>query len=616
MDDPYSRPARRTQWIVSTLAYHYGLDRGVENEIIVLATGLDQYLQEIFHHMDYQGGGKIPVEDFNILCEVLGLNKDSEDAECAGVLDHLPSELTFRHFHAKLCGYFSTKAGCQYENGRLLVGKDSEHIETQIRLRSPLRRREKLLSVGGSNGSCASSEGRHASGCRLGSCTKECYEEIVALEEAEDRISKLEDENASLRELIEDMRAALQSSDARCLALQVGLWKSHSKHKPEEGCFVAHQKRAAQKSTSNTNLKSSTYSSLKSLQNIMHEIELLRSSSDRQVEEAMLCNQRLEQELWSSKETVAALEDCNQALKREQVGMRRKVEEARQALLSGLGKVKELEAKASHVPALQRHILQLESELLYYSPQHIIIYIYIYNIILNNGNIFRILCFLVVLKVEEQLFRSVEGQAASDEEEDKWTGDQQRQVDEVKRILTRLSCCGERCDDKAFKKLMSNFGSSRSEESCSAVVELLERVTRLHKQLELKESKAEIDMDQMKDSLVQELQQKAEETELLQMELQMLETERVRLSLVEEKLVDILQLLQQLRDLNVSRRSLGKILLSTLESCSDPQHGKAHILEVLNALYHELAACEILSTGGPLERTQSQQSLNALIISC
>ncbi|XP_076603924.1 EF-hand and coiled-coil domain-containing protein 1 [Chaetodon auriga] len=630
--DPYSRPARRTQWIVSTLAYHYGLDRGVENEIIVLATGLDQYLQEIFHHMDYQGGGKIPVEDFNILCEVLGLNKDSEDAECEGVSEHLPSELSFRHFHAKLCGYFSTKAGCQYENGRLLVGKDSEHIETQIRLRSPLRRREKLLSVGVS--SCASSEGRHASGCRIGSCTKECYEEIVALEEAEDRISKLEDENASLRELIEDMRAALQSSDARCLALQVGLWKSHSKHKAEDGCFVAHQKQAAQKSMSETSLKNSTYSNLKSLQNIIHEIELLRSSRDRQVEEAMLCNQRLEQELWTTKETVAALEDCNQALKREQVGMRRKVEEARQALLSGLGKVKELETKASHVPALQRHILQLESELLYYrsevsklqlprstrTEQQLSVGSRPAQRCCSDSQHDRCSptgrAVTTPDKMEEQLFRSVEGQAASDEEEDKWTGYQQRQVDEVKRILTRLSCCGERCDDKAFKKLMSNFGSSRSEESCSAVVELLERVTRLHKQLELKESQAEIDMDQMKDSLLQELQQKAEETELLQMELQMLETERVRLSLVEEKLVDILQLLQQLRDLNVSRRSLGKILLSTLESCSDPQHGKAHILEVLNALYHELAACEILSTGGPLERTQSQQSLNALIISC
>lgn len=58
-------------------------------------------------------------------------------------------------------------------------------------------------------------------------------------------------------------------------------------------------------------------------------------------------------------------------------------------------------------------------------------------------------------------------------------------------------CSLIRCEDKAFKKLMSNFGSSRSEESCSAVLELLEKVTRLHKQLELKESQAEINMDQV-----------------------------------------------------------------------------------------------------------------------
>lgn len=49
---------------------------------------------------------------------------------------------------------------------------------------------------------------------------------------------------------------------------------------------------------------------------------------------------------------------------------------------------------------------------------------------------------------------------------------------------------------------MSNFGSSRSEESCSAVLELLERVTRLHKQLELKESQAEINMDQVQPNSV------------------------------------------------------------------------------------------------------------------
>lgn len=39
------------------------------------------------------------------------------------------------------------------------------------------------------------------------------------------------------------------------------------------------------------------------------------------------------------------------------------------------------------------------------------------------------------------MFRSVEGQAASDEEEEKWTGDQQSQGAEVKKLLATLPCC-------------------------------------------------------------------------------------------------------------------------------------------------------------------------------
>lgn len=123
----------------------------------------------------------------------------------------------------------------------------------------------------------------------------------------------------------------------------------------------------------------------------------------------------------------------------------------------------------------------------------------------------------------------MEGRAASDEEEDKWSGEQQRQMGEVKRILSRLSCCGERyapplvprvphaalairgsgappchlclrlrCDNKAFKQLMSTFGSLRSEESCSAVVQLLERVTRLQKELELRERREGLDAEQVR----------------------------------------------------------------------------------------------------------------------
>lgn len=56
-----------------------------------------------------------------------------------------------------------------------------------------------------------------------------------------------------------------------------------------------------------------------------------------------------------------------------------------------------------------------------------------------------------------------------------------------------------------------------------------------------------------------------DESEHLRLELQMVETERVRLSLLEEKLEDVLRLLQRLRDLVGSRelaqpgqgRSLG-----------------------------------------------------------
>lgn len=55
-----------------------------------------------------------------------------------------------------------------------------------------------------------------------------------------------------------------------------------------------------------------------------------------------------------------------------------------------------------------------------------------------------------------------------------------------------------RCDSKAFKRLMSGFGSSRSEESCSAVVELLERVTRLQKEPELRERQQEVDAEQVR----------------------------------------------------------------------------------------------------------------------
>ncbi|KAM6197650.1 EF-hand and coiled-coil domain-containing protein 1 isoform 1-T1 [Sarcoramphus papa] len=627
--DPYGRPARRTQWLVSALAYHYGLDRGVENEIVVLATGLDQYLQEIFHHLDCAGAGRIPGEDFRTLCQVLGLEEAAEAAadpeECAGLWEGLSAELTFRQFHARLCGYFSTKAGSAPRRAvpRLPLGRESEHIETQIRLRSPRRRRRREPAGPGAAGRPGGG-GEAAERRPAGPCSRECYEEIVALEQAEDRIAKLEEENGSLRELVEDMRAALQSSDARCLALQVGLRKSHANHKEEGTCFIGNKRPLMQ-----------NHCQTKCLQSVLKEVELIRNSRDGQIEEAIRFNQELERELKSSQEALVNLEDCNRNLKREQAEMRKKVEEARHAVLNSLGKVKELEVKANEVPHLQIYIQQLESELQHYRSEIVRFQLPSRSspdqkegAALPDGRY----CLSVVQQDrrsptggagisenEDQLFRSVEGQAASDEEEEKWAGDRPSQVDQMKKILAKLPCCGSGCDEKIWKKLMSYLETTNTDGYETAPAELAERITQLTEQLELKGhevKKLETNMEEMKGPLLGELQQKVEETELLKMELQMLETERVRLSLVEEKLMDVLQLLQQLRDLNISKRALGKILLSTLESCRDPQPGKAHLFEVLDTLYHELTACELLQSQ-PLEKAQSHQSLsNPLVISC
>uniref|UniRef100_G1KN93 EF-hand domain-containing protein n=1 Tax=Anolis carolinensis TaxID=28377 RepID=G1KN93_ANOCA len=245
------RPARRTQWLVSALASNFGLGGGggggVENEVVVLATGLDQYLQEVFHHLDGDGQGRLPREDFRALCRVLGL-RDGADEEDEG----------------------------EEEN-------DEEEEEEEGRWPVPpqLTFREFTL---------------------------------------------------------------------------VGLWKTHASHKKNGTCFIGSRREL-------TNLQSQTS---KCLQSVLKEVELLRSSRDEQIEEAIRFNQELEKELRNSHEAVVALEDCNRILKREQAEMRKKVEEARHAVLNSLGKVKELEDKAHKVPQLQTYIQQLESQLQYY----------------------------------------------------------------------------------------------------------------------------------------------------------------------------------------------------------------------------------------------------------
>uniref|UniRef100_I3MRZ0 EF-hand and coiled-coil domain containing 1 n=1 Tax=Ictidomys tridecemlineatus TaxID=43179 RepID=I3MRZ0_ICTTR len=472
--DPYRRPARRTQWLLSALAHHYGLDRGVENEIVVLATGLDQYLQEVFHHLDCRGAGRLPRSDFRALCAVLGLRAegtasgeatgdaipgDSGDGTSSGdvaadgdadaqeearlALRAEPPELTFRQFHARLCGYFGTRAGPRLPRGAL-----SEHIETQIRLRRPRRRRRRQHPTQG---------GAHL-------------------------------------------------LPPGPLTPQVGLWKSQA-GAPEA---VARELRQAQGA-------------------------------------------------------LAAAEARAGRLQQGQAEVRRRAEEARQAVLRSLSRVRELEALAQQVPSLQRWVQQLEAELqLGDRPQPFISPRLCGARPSSRGMV--------------SLFRSVEGQAASDEEEEEdETWRRQKRPPEA-RAEWPSGCQGGYVvggHQVGLPEPVEGKGPSFSGKALGTPVE----------ELEPKELR--------------------------------IETERVRLSLLEEKLADVLQLLQRLLDLNISKRALGQILLSTLDAWRNPaQEGAPGPSAVLDALHRALAGCELLQRPPPGQASPNPALANPLVLSC
>ncbi|XP_040215289.1 EF-hand and coiled-coil domain-containing protein 1 isoform X2 [Rana temporaria] len=554
------RPARRTQWLLSVLAHHYGLDRGTDNEIIVLAGGLDQYLQEVFHHLDWRGEGTISGEAFRTLCGVLDLEPGMD--ECEGLLEQLPERLTFRHFHAKLCGHFSAKAGAL----RLPGSRESQ-----------MNRKE---SPG------------------------------MTLTEEDQEIKRLENENRHLRELLEDLRMALQSSDARCLALQVGLRRNLASQKTEDISSISNSRVLSQSYTVTTRC-------------VQREINLLQSSRDEQLEEVIKMNKDLEEELSKTQNVLIYLEECNQRLMKEQAETRKKTADARQALLACYGKVKGLEEKSNEVPYLKMRVDQLETELQHYRSEGMI------SSVTQEQKMFAMRSGPPVRKAEstfptedmhnvqsdDQLFRSVEGQAASDEEEDRRIGET---AAEVQQILSNVSCCASGCEDRRIRTFLCDIRSDGSNYK-NMLVLWVKKVAKMTEELAVKEQEMkdlETLMEEMKTPFTEELERKSEEIELMRIDLQMLETERVRLSLIEEKLLDVLQLLQQLRDLEISQQELGRVLLNTLEICREPQQGKEHIYEVLDTLRHELSVCELLQSQQEKKDSKAQSLANSLVISC
>ncbi|XP_056130855.1 EF-hand and coiled-coil domain-containing protein 1 [Lampris incognitus] len=589
---PSPRAARKSEWLRSTLAHHHRPDPGAENEIVVLATGVDQYLQEVFHHLAHPNHDDVvSAEDFTVLCALLGLAGAAEERaredgrregerEFQDICSGLPDGISFRDFHSRLCGYFRVRASSSGNGQRLPVTEETELVEREIRCRWPRVRRRRCVSFDVSSRGQIRASPRPLRGQNRTEASEKAAEEAAAL-----------------RELVEDLRCALQGSDARCLALEVALRRERARNHPSSIDFISSSKATSlsptvekQATTNNTSPDSlrqkigvegegekKAARRRDARDPILRELKLIRSSRDGQMEEAIKFNRQLEEELCWAYQEVRKLERVESSLRTENAEIRRRAEEAREALRQGLQRVRMIQEQAETVPQLRTRIALLETELHQHrshcictadpTPQPL------YPA--GGDDIHH-------RKDAEWLQRAVEGRAASDEEEEERVK-KKEQVRVDRRTEERQCCLAE------VKKLI------RQLHSCDKV-SLNPVVCHLHDKNFLGRGHSWKGQTQSDGNRCFGLEKKPEE-ERSQLEMHIEKTEKTHLSLLEEKLTDALTLLLQLRNKNVSRRALGKILMDTLDMCSRSGHGPTKVLQVADALCVQLTSSDLLLEG-------------------
>ncbi|CAL8336043.1 unnamed protein product [Merluccius merluccius] len=577
------RAARKSEWLRSALAHHHRPEPGVENEIVVLATGIDQYLQEVFHHLAHPSReDTVSAEDFTALCSVLGLGadaggghkedeEDEDDGELRGVCRGLPCELSFREFHARLCGYFRVRAAGdgrgQTGVRRLNFSRETELVEREIRLRCPRVRRRKCVSfdlpvdqTGGLSDATMKDDGH----------TKDCHPAAV--------------EAAALRELVEELRAALQGSDARCLSLEVALRRESRTLDNRAAVTPSTPITSSEPSGSNaTTLNKDTCRSPKPSPDgrfggkwtdrtkrtaprrrvegdpILRELRLIRASRDGQLEEAIRFNRRLEEELGWAYQEVRRRAGVESALRKDNTAIRRRAEEAREAVKQGLQRVRLIQEQAQSVPELHNTITQLETQLHHYRQ-------------INPSTS----SLLLSPSDAECLQRAVEGRAASDEEEeDKERGmkvkperekeDDQCCLLEMKKLINRPHTCGQGCQNPVLGSV-TLLSQDRLPNQRPLSSSHQDRGSGGKGQAQPEEGPAD-EEEQGPGAHVEELG-------------------RSQVSLLEEKVADALALLLQLRKKSISCRTVGNV--SVDDVCSRSRHGPAQMVQVADALCAQL----------------------------
>ncbi|KAH3789099.1 EF-hand and coiled-coil domain-containing protein 1-like [Dreissena polymorpha] len=216
-------PRLKAKWLSSTMAYQYGNNGSKKNEILVLTNDLDQYLQDMFQSIDTKGRGKITPTDFALLCDVLNLKDAGTEMNC-------DEDLSFKDFHERLCEHFACYGDyvgflvnqtfrAKNTNTNNPIGTETNSSIPDCTKRSSFQKRMSKSK----NHQCIHDaelfknwDKLRLSGFRLSEMREQIdhllYEVTFHKEEAQ-----------SLREIIDDLRTMLQSSDAQNIGMQVAV---------------------------------------------------------------------------------------------------------------------------------------------------------------------------------------------------------------------------------------------------------------------------------------------------------------------------------------------------------------------------------------------------------
>ncbi|XP_071805360.1 EF-hand and coiled-coil domain-containing protein 1-like [Asterias amurensis] len=630
-------PARRSQWLVSALAYAFGLDQGIENEVVVLATGIDQYIQEIFHHLDILGKDRIHLSDFNILLEVIGfksLSPLTEESEESGTVGDQSKELSFKEFHSKLVQCFLGEDGNSPTDESYSAKRwdnADKFVEAEVRVvpRSGLSIRtmctecfqkrpltEVYHSVMYKQGRLNCVDGMVEADSHM----KSDFENITLTPDDPANtgndlaMTKLQQENEGLREIIEDMRQALQSSDARHLALLVSLQKLKTAARENQTPFPP----LPPKLPGHSSIRPQNAVTL------ARELSRLREDRDNQLEEAICYTQSLEADLWQSKKNQTHLEQSKSFLLGKQQSLTQRLCSARETLSSGLERVRELEKQVEGIDNLQSKLTEWKNrerektECSAKSPDGFphedpngssdvsggTSVISGGTSVISGGSLDD------SSGTSEDsggdLLTGMDSGCVSDNERGSPTsaGSETDSSSVASGSISDEDSVWQEEDNKHNNNNNNNNCASSSLTGVLNNADWLIKLTQVQKHLletEVQKGQAEGQFKQIKADLLHELNTKLKETEQYQTEIQCLETERVRLSLIEATVGEVISLLRKLRNLNLSRRSAGKILMDTLEVCLKDNYNSDSENEVrsfLNFLHKQLMHHDLLRLNG------------------